>query len=155
MTAAAARGRTRFDGGRPVDAVLARLDRVREVGPGKWISRCPAHDDRGPSLSIREMPDGRVLLHCFAECGNVEVLAAIGLSLSDLYPRAISHHLPKARVTFPAMPILRALSFEARIVFECGATIAAGGSLSDEDQARLIVALERIDAGLKVAEGNA
>ncbi len=155
MTAAAARGRTRFDGGRPVDAVLGRLDRVREVGPGKWISRCPAHDDRGPSLSIREMPDGRVLLHCFAECPNTEVVAVIGLTLADLVPAPVCHHLPKARVTFPALPALRALAFEASVVFEAAATLASGAALSAYDIDRLQVAAERIDAALRVVEGAA
>lgn len=32
-----------------------------------YIARCPAHDDRHPSLSIREDND-RLLMHCFAGC---------------------------------------------------------------------------------------
>ena len=34
--------------------ILDRLDGVRPTGDGRWIARCPAHDDRSPSLSIRE-----------------------------------------------------------------------------------------------------
>lgn len=43
--------------------LLSRLDGVKEAGPGKWIARCCAHEDRKPSLSIREVED-RVLVHC-------------------------------------------------------------------------------------------
>jgi putative DNA primase/helicase len=41
-----------------------------------WMARCPAHDDRNPSLSIREV-DGKVLLHCHAGCSQRDVIAAL------------------------------------------------------------------------------
>lgn len=66
--------------------IVSRLDHCRQVGGDRWMAKCPAHDDRGPSLSIRDAGDGRTLIHCFAGCGAVDVLAAIGLELSDLYP---------------------------------------------------------------------
>ena len=43
-------------------ALLDRLDKVRPTGAGTWVARCPAHDDRGPSLSVRELDDGRIEL---------------------------------------------------------------------------------------------
>jgi hypothetical protein len=53
---------------------------VERLG-GRWapnggMCRCPAHDDRTPSLSVR---DGRtrLLLHCFAGCASVAVLRAL------------------------------------------------------------------------------
>jgi hypothetical protein len=36
-----------------IEGILARLEQVRPSGGG-WIARCPAHEDRKPSLSIRE-----------------------------------------------------------------------------------------------------
>ena len=33
----------------------------RKVG-GAWMARCPTHDDREPSLSIRDADDGKVLV---------------------------------------------------------------------------------------------
>lgn len=71
---------------RPADKILSRLDAVRKNGDHKWMARCPAHADNGPSLSIRELDGGKVLVHCFAGCGGADVMAAIGLALSDLYP---------------------------------------------------------------------
>ena len=43
---------------------------------GRGLIRCPAHDDRGPSLSWRLTSDGRALLHCFAGCDFRSILAA-------------------------------------------------------------------------------
>lgn len=58
---------------------------ARRTGPGRWQARCPAHPDKCPSLSIAEGEDGRVLLHCFAGCALPEILAALGLTLRDLF----------------------------------------------------------------------
>lgn len=66
--------------------IIERLDKLSAAGENKWISRCPAHNDRNPSLSIRELDDGRVLIHCFAGCSATDVMSSIGLTLSDLYP---------------------------------------------------------------------
>lgn len=41
-----------------------------------WVARCPAHDDRSPSLSIADR-DGRVLVHCFAGCSQAAVIEAL------------------------------------------------------------------------------
>jgi hypothetical protein len=73
-----------------VDNLLQHLDKVKCTGPGTWSARCPAHEDRGPSLTIAEKDDGRILLHCFAGCDVHDVLAAVDLDISDLFPpRAI------------------------------------------------------------------
>ena len=63
---------------------FAALVEARRTGAGKWQGRCPAHQDRSPSLSIREGQDGRVLLHCFAGCTHTAIVAAMGLSTRDL-----------------------------------------------------------------------
>src|SRR6516225_1234888 len=48
----------------------------RKIGGG-WMARCPAHDDREPSLSIRDVEDGKVLVHCHAGCDQAQVIAAL------------------------------------------------------------------------------
>ena len=53
----------------PVSQFLDRLEGVRGRD-GKFMARCPAHDDRGPSLSIGEGDRGSVLIHCFAGSNN-------------------------------------------------------------------------------------
>lgn len=71
---------------RGADLLLSRLDKVRQSGPGRWMARCPAHDDGRASLSIRELDDGRVLIHDFAGCTSEEVIAAIGINWQALFP---------------------------------------------------------------------
>jgi hypothetical protein len=70
--------------------VIARALSGRRAG-GYWMARCPAHDDRTPSLSIRDADDGKVLVHCHAGCHQARVIAALrarGL-WTDNTPRSI------------------------------------------------------------------
>lgn len=69
-----------------VETLLGRLDCVRKTSRAQWVARCPAHDDRAPSLSISESAEGRVLVHCFGGCSALAVLEAVGLGFTDLFP---------------------------------------------------------------------
>ncbi|GHU18701.1 hypothetical protein FACS189475_04610 [Betaproteobacteria bacterium] len=130
-----------------VDTLLSRLDRVKRSGEGRWTAICPGHDDKGPSLAIRETDDGRILLHCFAGCSVEEVLAAVGMSFDDLFPpRAIEHGKPERR-PFPAADILRCIAFEALVVASAGASLLAG-TFSGSDRERLILAVSRIQSAI-------
>ena len=75
---------------RPVEKVLDRLDGVRDSN-GSWKALCPAHDDREPSLSVSEGDDGRALLNCFAGCETAEIVAELGLKMSDLFESCNGH----------------------------------------------------------------
>jgi putative DNA primase/helicase len=55
---------------------IAKALKGRKVGGG-WMARCPAHDDREPSLSIRDADDGKVLVHCHAGCDQERVVAIL------------------------------------------------------------------------------
>jgi len=75
-----------------VQKILERLDHVRKTSSDQWVAVCPAHDDRSPSLHVREKEDGRILIHCKAGCGANEVLDAINLSYDDLFPDSMENH---------------------------------------------------------------
>ena len=79
----------------PVADLLARLTGHRQTGEGKWLARCPAHDDAHPSLRVRRGDDGRALLTCGAGCGTRDICAALGITLADLFakpaPRVNGH----------------------------------------------------------------
>lgn len=61
-----------------------------------FIARCPAHEDRSPSLSIHEGQDGRTLIHCFAGCSVESVCDALKIKVSDLFSGPGTMH-PKPR----------------------------------------------------------
>lgn len=69
-----------------ITELVTRLN-ARKNGSG-WMAKCPAHDDKNPSLSISEGRDGRVLLFCHAGCTTEAIVAAMGLKMSDLMPPA-------------------------------------------------------------------
>ena len=77
-----------------VDELLGQLEAVRARGSGKWQARCPAHEDRHPSLSIREGERG-LLVKCWAGCTLEELTRALGLKVRELFydtnpdPRAL------------------------------------------------------------------
>ncbi len=75
---------------KPVKRVLDKLEvAAGPDGKGEYLAFCPAHDDRNtPNLRVREAEDGRVLLRCFAGCGQDEVLDALtekGIGKTDLF----------------------------------------------------------------------
>ena len=69
----------------PVDRIRARLARCTRVGNG-WKCQCPAHDDRENSLKLDRGDGDQALLHCHAGCETEAVLAAVDMTLADLYP---------------------------------------------------------------------
>lgn len=68
-----------------LNALAAHGIQAKKSGNG-YTCRCPAHDDKDPSLSIDTGQDGRVLITCFAGCTTAAVCKSIGLGLSDLFP---------------------------------------------------------------------
>lgn len=137
-------------------ALLDRLDRVRQTGPATWLAACPAHADKSPSLSIRELDDGRVLVHDFGGCSVHDVVAAIGLEMTDLFPeKPITHAKPERR-PFPAADVLRALANEVFIVLLVAGDLLkfADLFLNQADLQRLELAVDRIATAARIAGGS-
>lgn len=55
---------------------IARALGGHRAGAG-WTARCPAHDDRTPSLSLTDTKDGKLLVRCHAGCDQKDVIAAL------------------------------------------------------------------------------
>jgi DNA primase len=73
---------------RPIDVLLSRLE-YKPAGKNKYKAKCPAHDDRSPSMMITEADDGKVLVHCFAGCSIHDIVTSVGLEIGDLFPDSI------------------------------------------------------------------
>ena len=137
------------------------LQRVRARGEGRWMALCPAHQDRQPSLSIRQGADGRILLYDFGGCTPVEIVAAMGLRLVDLFvgPPRIAKPETIAKRTRVDRSAL-ALQFELAALgrrLRADRVLQLARSLDtsrwhDNDFARALWAVERAHADLSFAQ---
>lgn len=145
----------------PAQVLLARLDGVRSAGHG-WVARCPAHDDKRPSLSVAEGREGRLLVHCFGGCQTADVLVAVGLELRDLYPGRING-TPLSLADRKAMTersrlarwraAWNSIAREVALVEVAARELAAGQVLDAAEVERIAEAAQRIaEARVAVAE---
>lgn len=136
--------------------LLSRLQGVKGRN-GSWVARCPSHQDKSPSLAVRELDDGRVLLHCFAGCSTESVVSSVGLTIGDLFPpnekrqNYPAEGLRPVKQKFFATDLLRIVSFEATVVSLVAYDLANGRQISPEDRERMMVAFERIDEAVRYA----
>ena len=137
-----------------LDNILSRLNKVKGRN-GNWVACCPAHEDRSPSMTIRETPDGKILMHCFSGCSIGEIAGAIGVDLSDLFPPTndYDYNKPQRRdkPRFLASDLLKVISFEATVVAIAANDLAKGRSLSETDKDRLMTACQRINEALEMS----
>ena len=129
------------------DKLLTQLTRIKRTAPGKWSACCPAHEDRSPSLAVRELDDGRVLVHCFGGCSVESVLGAIGLDMTDLFPERVA--APGAgtapqRLRLPASQAIEILERETMIVAVVGGDMVRKKDITEPDHRRLIQAVSRV-----------
>lgn len=136
------------------DALLSRLDGVRSSGIGRWSARCPAHADRSPSLSVRELNDGRILIHDFGGCDVHSVLAAVGLTMADLHPereRTPGYGAARERRPWNASDLLRLAAHESIVCVVVACDLAEG---KPADHGRLIEAASRLQRISEVAHAK-
>ena len=139
----------------PAERFVQRLSKVKGRN-GSWTACCPAHEDKSPSLSVREADDGRVLVHCFGGCDVHSVLGAVGMDMSDLYSdreeRLDSNQVGKPlKPAFYASDLLRIASFECLVVMIAAYDMRRGKKLSEEDMTRLETAQQRIEEVIQYA----
>jgi|TARA_R110001599_G_scaffold86900_4_gene232588 hypothetical protein len=132
------------------DDLLARFEDVKPRADS-YVARCPAHEDNTPSLALRQTPDGRILLHCFAGCDVTDILASVDARVSDLFPDSEQHSTRGLRRPYPAAAVLTALAHEATIISIAAAQMADGEPLSAEDRERVGIANVRLHEGLRYA----
>ena len=132
-----------------IERLLSRLDGVKQVGPDKWRARCPAHDDKRPSLDIKEARDGVVLLICRTGCETQSVLDAVCLQFSDLYPETNKHRIRP--IKYPLKPrvnpreLLAILDHESLVVSIIGADFLEHHEIDEPTWVRLAQAVARIN----------
>lgn len=124
---------------RPVDSVIDRLD-ARPTGADRWRAACPVCGERNKStLSIGVGDNGAVLLKCFkSECSPDQIVSALGLELSDLFPPKDSRAGPlKRRSMLSAKQALDLLMRESLVVFVVASDVHRERQISETDWCRL------------------
>ncbi|WP_434782827.1 CHC2 zinc finger domain-containing protein [Ferrovum myxofaciens] len=136
-----------------VEELLERLQGVRKTSHGRWMAKCPSHDDNSPSLSVTGN-DGKILLYCFAGCGAHEIVTAVGLELSDLFPEKLE--FSKGRTPrFPAHEVLMGLSDEIDIASLLITRWFDPSKIWDLDHYdRLLLSNARIQSGVVMIGGH-
>jgi hypothetical protein len=67
-----------------IEAILGKLEKVRQEGPGRWEACCPAHDDRHASLFVSLNRVG-IGLHCHTGCDVDAIAAELGYAVTQLF----------------------------------------------------------------------
>lgn len=131
--------------------LLNRLEKVKGT-KGRWTACCPAHGDKSPSLAIRQLDDGRILLKCFAGCSAYEVVSAVGMDMQDLFPSETklgytseTQSQKSERRPFYAADLLKIIQFEAVLTSVAAFDLSEGRQISTDDRKRLKSAVSRIN----------
>jgi len=124
---------------------LAKLDRAKPIGKKKYLASCPAHPDKSPSLAIKLTDDGKILIHCFAGCHVTDVVAAIGLELSDLMPENQNYQKSHKPPRFNRYELFERLAFESIILSLAIRQLLNYEDLNKADLSRVVLAEETIN----------
>ena len=132
--------------------ILSKLEKVQQVGKGRWKACCPAHEDSSPSLWLTEKGDGTILMHCFAGCESLEILDAIGLEFDALFPEA--YDKPRLRKPYNAQDVLESIVFETSIVTMTLDRMFWGKDISVGDWERLKLAANRLNSAVELVNAK-
>jgi hypothetical protein len=98
-----------------------------------------------------------VLIHCFAGCETLNVVQALGMDMTDLFPpddkrREYPVEGKKSlKPAFYASDLMRIISFEALVVAICAYDMSQGKKLSEGDRERMKLSQQRIEEAVKYA----
>lgn len=131
----------------PINKVLNALTNPKPSGQNKWLCKCPSHNDKSPSLAIKEESDGRVLLYCFAGCSTQEIVESIGLSLSDLFPPDDNFDRSRYQSYAEQRENKERRELDKSIIEIAQNILNSGGKLTDQEQKEFSAAKWRVKNG--------
>ena len=134
-----------FGGVLMINNLLQTLDEVKPNGQGKWNARCPAHEDRSPSLAIKLADNNLILLHCFAGCPVADIVSAVGLELSDLMPENPTYQKGIKPPKFNKYELFDRVVFEAVILSMGIRQLLNGKVIEQQDLLRITQAENTIN----------
>jgi len=128
-----------------IDQLLARLEKTRRTGDGKWLACCPAHNDKHPSLAIKLTDDEKILIHCFAGCDIEAIISSLDLTLADLMPDNPAYKKGSKPPKFNRYELFDRLVFESIILCLAIRQLNNNEALTPDDHKRVLKAEQTID----------
>lgn len=155
----------------PFDKFMSAHRWSKRTSHGRGIFRCEAHDDKSASGTISEKEDGRILIHCHAGCSPADVVGAVGLTLTDLFPpRPIAGDFrPRESRPVHAEDALKAAGHELAVAYiilsdmvrhhrEAGFTnsdMALVLGIDEPTLERFLTCVERVQRSVELSTGTA
>ena len=128
-----------------IETLLSRLEKVKPNGNGKYLACCPAHNDKSPSLGIKQDDNGKILIHCFSGCPVSDIVSAVGMQLSDLMPENPTYKKGTKPPRFNKYELFDRLVFETIILSLAIRQILNGETLEEQDLYRVLQAEDVIN----------
>lgn len=133
--------------------LLPQFDGLKQTGPDRWIANCPAHEDRSPSLAIKDAGD-RILCHCFAGCEFREIADALGVLPSAFFEAGrYDRREYGKKFIVPYRDALIIVRHEMWVLVTI-ATNMQKGQLDAGDSDRLVKAGARIESAWRACNGQ-
>ena len=136
----------------PFELVLSRLEGVQRHGDNSARAYSPLGSKKSRSLSISRGANDTVVMHDFGGESTHDVLAAIGLTISDLFvrrdfktmTRSEQSQLRQSALIPRWRAALEVLSHEATVLLIAASKMGDGEPLDDAEQTRVRVAALKV-----------
>lgn len=136
--------------------IISILSKFRRIGEGRYVACCAVHQDRTPSLTVTQKPDGIILVHCFGcGVGGVDICNALGINPSTLFPPTDNPKYEKRnRGGFSAWQLLHALQGDLIRLLVVANDLKKLNALSSDDRDFVAEVILRLNDGLSYLEGT-
>jgi len=91
-----------------IGEILNKLQKVKPLSNGEFQACCPAHEDKKPSLNLKQVDD-KILITCQAGCQPEAIMQSLGLQMTDLF---IKPDVPPAAVKEVPAKIVKEYSYQ-------------------------------------------
>lgn len=139
-----------------IENLLSRLEKVKRRSNNQWMACCPVHQEKTPSLSIKD-DNGTIIMKCFGcDASGLDVIYALGMEPSDLFPPSdnVDYKSRPKRSKFPADQVLEALITEATVIYMIASDMSKTDNIDQETKDRLLQAAGRVNAAANYTRIN-
>ena len=143
-----------------IDILLNRLQGVKQLHKGihaaRYVAKCPAHDDRNPSLAVTLTNHDQVLIYCHSQkCGANDVLAAVGLEFKDLHDKRLDYRgYKRVKRAFSLEQLFEVAQYDIAFISQCNKILIEGKPLPEQTLLNLFMVSERLAFALRAANNG-